>query len=45
MAGEHPGGAPAGDSVVDWDSVATEMDATVVAETFLTIVKGEGKAA
>ena len=45
MAGENPVGAPAGDSVVDWYSVASEMDANVVAETFLTIVKGEGKAA
>ena len=45
MAAENPVGAPSTDGVVDWYPVASEMDAAVVAETFLTIVKGQGKAA
>ncbi len=45
MASENPVGRRSGDSIVDWYPVASEMDASVVADTFLTIVRGAGKAA
>ena len=45
MASEKPVGMLSGENMVDWYPVASEMDATVVADTFITIVKGAGKAA